>query len=85
MERNNKQYIMISYVAYMGAPRNITGLSQHFFGNIYFSLEDYNKESNWENLKQIMARNINEANRTTPGDIYYIYGENIVILNVLEN
>lgn len=85
MGRKRKDNIMISFVAYMGnSPRQIS-LSQHFFGNVYVSLEDYNKESNLENIKQMIATNVNRVNATTVGDPRYIYKENIAILNVLEN
>lgn len=85
MGRKNKDNIMISFVAYMGKYPNQISLSQHFFGNIYISLEEYNRESNWENLKRIIANTINNANGAEPGDPRYIYKENIAILNVLEN
>lgn len=85
MKRKNKDNIMISFVAYMGNLPHQISLSQHFFGNVYFSLEDYNKESNWENIKQMIANNVNRANAATVEDSRYIYKENIAILNVLEN
>lgn len=85
MGRKNKDNIMISFVAYMGKCPNQISLSQHFFGNIYISLEEYNRESNWENLKRIIANTINNANEAEPGDFRFIYQQNIVILNVLEN
>ena len=85
MRRKNKDNIMISFVAYMGNYPNQISVSQHFFGNMYISLEEYNRESNWENLKRIIANNINNATGTEPGDSRFIYQQNIVILNVLEN
>lgn len=85
MERKNKDNIIISFVAYMGNYPNQINLSQHFFGNVYISLEDYNRESNWENLKRKIANNVNKANAAEPGDSRFVYQENIAILNVLEN
>ena len=85
MGRKNKGNIMISFVAYMGNYPYQINLSQHFFGNTYISLEDYNRESNWENLKCLIANNINKTNGTEPGDSRFVYQENIAILNVLEN
>lgn len=82
MGRKNKDNIMISFVAYIGSQIN---LQKHFFGNMYISLEKYNRESNWENLKRIIANNINNANGTEPGDSRFVYQQNIAILNVLEN
>lgn len=85
MGRKNKDNIMISFVAYMGNYPNQISVSQHFFGNIYISLEEYNRESNWENLKRIIANTINNANGAEAGDFRFVCQQNIVILNVLEN
>lgn len=82
MRRKNKDNIMISFVAYIGSQIN---LQKHFFGNAYISLEEYDRESNWENLKQRIANQINNVNGAEPGDFYFVCQQNIVILNVLEN
>lgn len=86
MKRKNKSSIIISFVAYIGGSNNHINLSQHYyFGNAYFSLDEYNKESNWENIKMIIANTANESNKAVPGDNNYINSGSIAILNVLEN
>ena len=85
MRRKNKTNIIISFVAYMGNSPYQINLSQYFFGNTYFSLAEYNNENNWENIKIMIANNVNKANKAESGDPRYVYSENIVILNVLEN
>lgn len=77
--------VLISFVAYIGNSPYQISLSKHFFGNVYISLEDYNKESRWKNIKQMMADKINKANLATVGDSRYVYEENIAILNILKN
>lgn len=77
--------VLISFVAYMGNSPYQISLSKHFFGNVYISLEDYNKESRWKTIKQMMADKINKANLATVGDSRYVYEENIAILNILKN
>lgn len=77
--------VLISFIAYMGNMPYQISLSQYFFGNVYISLEDYNKENSWKNIKQMMVEKINQANAATVGDSRYVYRENIAILNVLKN